>query len=116
MNLKQKTKFGIIDIDKRVVEDLAHKAASTCYGVTGITEGPGKEGVLHRFKKESAGVLASEGEHGLILDVYVSLQYGVRTAAVAQNIMETVKYQIESTLDLAVEEVNVYIQSISVGE
>lgn len=116
MNLKQETKYGIIDIDKKVVEDIARKAASQCYGVIALVEGLGKDKVLQRFKKYPGGVQAREGQEGLVLDVYVSLQYGVRTAAVAQNIMETVKYQIESTLDLKVEEVNVFIQSISVGE
>lgn len=115
MNLKQQTKYGSIDIDKKVVENLARKAASQCYGVTAIHDG--KEGVLQRFKKEgTGGVHAREGDKGLILDIYVTLQYGVRTAAVAQNIMETIKYQIESTLELPVEEVNVFIQSINVGE
>ncbi len=115
MNLKQQTKYGIIDIDKKVVEDFARMAASQCYGVTAIQTS--KEGVLQRFKKDSpGGIQAREGEKGLILDVYVTLQYGVRTAAVAQNIMENVKYQIESTLELPVEEVNVFIESINVGE
>ncbi|HZK09811.1 MAG TPA: Asp23/Gls24 family envelope stress response protein [Clostridia bacterium] len=118
MKQKQITKYGSIKIDKKVIEDLARKAASECYGVLAIVDVGSMDSVIQKLKKEtiSGGVRASEGEEGLILDVYVSLQYGVRTAAVAENIMETVKYQIESTLELPVEEVNVFIQSINVGE
>lgn len=118
MKQKQLTKYGSIEIDQKVIEDLARKAAGQCYGVLAIVDAGAKDTMIHKFKKEAAagGVRARQGEKGLILDVYVSLQYGVRTAAVAQNIMETVKYQIESTLELPVEEVNVFIQSINVGE
>lgn len=117
MKQKQITKFGSIEIDQRVIEDLARKAATQCYGVLGMANAGARDTVLQRIKKEtSGGVQAREGEKGIILDLYVSLQYGVRTAAVAQNIMETVKYQIESTLELPVEAVNIFIQSIQVGE
>ena len=118
MKQKQITKYGSIEIEQRVIEDLARKAASQCYGVLAIVDAGAKDTMIQKLKKEpvSGGVQARAGDAGLILDVYVSLQNGVRTAAVAQNIMETVKYQIESTLELPVEEVNVFIQSINVGE
>ena len=118
MKQKQITRYGSIEIEQKVIEDLARKAAGQCYGVLGIVDAGAKDTVMQKLKRETVtgGVQARQGVKGLILDVYVSLQYGVRTAAVAQNIMETVKYQIESTLELPVEEVNVFIQSINVGE
>lgn len=112
------TKYGRIEVERNVVEEVAKKAATQCYGVLGIGGSSAKDSVMSKFKKEkpTGGVQVRDGEEGLILDLFVRLQYGVRTTAVAQNIMETVKYQIESILDLVVEEVNVFVENISVGE
>ena len=112
------TKYGKIEIEQNVIEEVANKAATECYGVLGIVGISTKDTVMSKFRKEktTGGIQVRYGEEGLILDLFVSLQYGVRTTAVAQNIMEAVKYQIESHLDLAVEEVNVYVENISVGE
>lgn len=112
------TKYGKIEIDQIVVEEVAKKAATQCYGVLGIVNSSTIDSVMSKFRKSKStgGVQVRDGDEGLILDLFVSLQYGVRTTAVAQNIMETVKYQIESSLDLAVEEVNVFVENINVGE
>ena len=49
---------------------------------------------------------------GLILDLYVLLGYGIKMTEVLREVQKKVKYVVESTLDVNVESVNVYVQGV----
>ncbi len=48
----------------------------------------------------------------LILDLYVLLGYGIKMTEVLREVQKKVKYVVESTLDVNVESVNVYVQGV----
>ena len=58
------------------------------------------------------GIVARDGETGLILDLYVLLGYGIKMTEVLREVQKKVKYVVESTLDVNVESVNVYVQGV----
>ena len=66
------------------------------------------------LKKEnfSKGIIASDGETGLILDLYIILGYGIKINEILVEVQKKVKYVVESTLDVKVEAVNVYVQGL----
>ena len=49
---------------------------------------------------------------GLILDLYVLLGYGIKMTEILHEVQKKVKYVVESTLDVNVEAVNVYVQGV----
>ena len=73
-----------------------------------------KDGYYDLLRKEnySKGIVARDGETGLILDLYVLLGYGIKMTEVLHEVQKKVKYVVESTLDVNVEAVNVYVQGV----
>jgi uncharacterized alkaline shock family protein YloU len=53
-----------------------------------------------------------EVEGGLVIDVYVIVQYGIRISEVAHNLQETVKFEVERSVNVPVVEVNVNVQGV----
>lgn len=90
-------------------------AAIECYGVVGMaSQKKLKDGYYDLLRKEnySKGIVARDGETGLILDLYVLLGYGIKMTEVLREVQKKVKYVVESTLDVNVESVNVYVQGV----
>ncbi len=49
---------------------------------------------------------------GLAIDLFVIVQYGMRISEVAHNLQETVKFEVERAVNVAVVEVNVNVQGV----
>jgi uncharacterized alkaline shock family protein YloU len=58
------------------------------------------------------GVEVVEIEGGLVIDVYVIVQYGIRISEVAHNLQETVRFEVERSVNVPVVEVNVNVQGV----
>ena len=64
-------------------------------------------------KNPSRGVKVYVGEKEAAVDVYVIVEFGVRIPEVAHEIQRNIKKAIESMTGLAVVEINVHIQGVS---
>lgn len=53
-------------------------------------------------------------ETGIILNVYIIVGYGVKISEVVYEVQKKVKYVLETTLDIDIEAVNVFVQSVRV--
>ena len=53
-----------------------------------------------------------QNEEGLVIDVYVIVQYGMRISEVAHNLQETVKFEVERSVNVPVVRVNVTVQGV----
>jgi uncharacterized alkaline shock family protein YloU len=53
-----------------------------------------------------------QAEEGLLIDVYVIVQYGIRISEVAHNLQETVKFEVERSVNVPVAKVNVNVQGV----
>jgi uncharacterized alkaline shock family protein YloU len=47
-----------------------------------------------------------------VIDVFVIVQYGIRISEVAHNLQETVKFEVERSVNVPVVEVNVNVQGV----
>ena len=104
-----------MNISLDVLATIAGGSSIECYGVVGIASQKRlKDGYYDLLRKEnySKGIVAHNGESGLILDLYVILGYGIKITEVLHEVQKKVKYVVESTLDVNVEAVNVYVQGI----
>ena len=67
--------------------------------------------LLHRGNVDR-GVDVLEVEAGLVIDVFVIVQYGIRISEVAHNLQETLKFEVERSVGVPIVEVNVNVQGV----
>jgi len=106
-------KFGKIDISTATVVTITNQAVNQCYGVVGMANKSLVDGISHVISRDSKrGIDVTLEEDGMIIDVYVILQYGIRIKAVAESVQRTVKFHVEKALGIPVHAVNVFVQSM----
>lgn len=113
MSIELNNKYGSIVISPEIIAELAEQATRQCYGIIGLTGKPAKS--FAGFLKPVKGIGVSDSPDGLTIDLYVIVQYGVNMVAVAENVMDSVRFQLESQLNLAVKDVNVHIEQVRLG-
>lgn len=115
MSVELNNKYGSIDLNKDIIVKMAGKVANECYGVVGISQGV-PQGVIRMMRKKGAGGITVDLVEGAImLRIHVEILYGVNIAAVAENIMDNVKYQLENQLGVAIGRVDVVVDDIKEG-
>lgn len=112
--LAQSRQWGRIEVFPSAVAAIAGHAAMRCYGISGMAGRGLRDGVAVLLRRENVdrGVEVVESEGGLSIDVYVIVQYGVRITEVAHNLQETVKFEVERSVNVPVVQVNVNVQGV----
>ncbi|MBF4691682.1 Asp23/Gls24 family envelope stress response protein [Fusibacter ferrireducens] len=118
MSIKIQNELGDVIIDADVVSTIAGLAAMECYGLVGMTYKSARSGLAKILKGEhlSKGVEVTVEETGVIVTLYVIIQFGTKISVVAENIIEKVKYNVENLTGLNVLEVNLNIEGVRVQE
>lgn len=115
MSIEMNNKYGSIVISPDIIAEVAENAAAQCYGLIGFSTRSTKS-VVNILRREPAkGIEVAETPEGIKVTLHVIIQYGVNMAVVAENIMDSVKYQIEHQLGVVVNEVNVSIENVRMG-
>lgn len=107
--------FGDINISGDVIATIAGSAAVECFGVVGMASVSLKDGFVRLLKKDSLnnGIEVSiDEDNAVALKLHIIVAYGVSIYAVSENLIETVRYQIEEQTGLKVEKINVYVESV----
>ncbi len=119
MNQTISTELGKIVITEEAISTVAGVAALECYGLVGMcSRSRIRDGFIELLGKEnlSRGVEVHLNADSVSIDLFIIVGYGTRISEVAQNIMEKVKYVVESFVGLPVEQVNVNVQGVRVNE
>ena len=103
--IKKTTDLGNIDISTDVIATICGGAATECYGVVGMASQKMMDGFYDLLGKDNY----SKG-----INLYIIVGYGVKISEIVYEVQKKVKYVLEKTLDIDVEAVNVYVQSIRV--
>ena len=69
-----------------------------------------------RKENYAKGIKVKKDEDKLVIDLYIIVMYGTKISEIANNVQSSVKYQIEKTLGVKVDEINIYIQGIKVNK
>jgi uncharacterized alkaline shock family protein YloU len=112
--LVQARQWGRIEVFPSAVGAIAAHAALGCYGIAGMAARGLRDGVaelLHRGNVDR-GVEVVEVEGGLAIDIFVIVQYGIRISEVAHNLQQTVKFEVERSVNVPVAKVNVNVQGV----
>ena len=112
----QEENLGIIKISDDVI---IASAANATIAIDGVHELTVTGGITDSISKNilgkdtsGKGVKVSRSDEGLILDIYVIVEYKVKIPQLAWEIQGTVKREIESITDLNVLEVNIHVQGV----
>ena len=110
-------KFGRIEVSQAAIASLVAEAVKECYGVVGMSSRSRLDdlaGSLHRSARR--GVDISEGDNGVIVDVYVVVEYGTRISEVAAGVMRRIHFSLTQSAGIPVQAVNVHVQGLRVSD
>lgn len=115
MSVTKNTKYGDINISVDALTKLAGGLVNECYGVVGMASQKFvKDGWAELLKRDNyaKGVVVKENDGSFDLDLYIIVSHGVKISEIVKEIQSKVKYELEKTLEIDVDSVNVYVQGI----
>lgn len=119
--IKYENPNGYIEITNNYFAKLVGNAAQSCFGVTRMVNANPVQSIKSAIKNRVEGVDLDTSNQGvtiksvngaLVVDLSIAVSYGVNINAIADSIVNKVRYTIESTTDLKVSEVNVHVEGI----
>ena len=111
------TQLGNIVIDNEVIAQYAGSVAVECFGIVGMAGVSVKDGLVKLLKTDSLtrGInVTINSKRKLVLDFHVIVSYGVSILAVADNLVDSVKYKVEKFTGLEIEKINIYVDGVRV--
>ena len=99
------------------IKQIAAMSAMECFGVVGMSKKSGADDIIELLRKENLGKgvrVAFIADNNVTIDLYVIVEFGVKIMAVAENLIDTVKYNVEKQTGLKVKKINVFVQSVRV--
>ena len=113
---KIKNELGSISVVEDVITTIAGYAAIECIGIVAMASKRATDGLVELLGRENLkrGVRAVLNEDSVSINLYIIVEYGVSIAAVAKNVIETVKYRVENLVGIKVDQVNVTVEGIRV--
>lgn len=109
-------KLGEILINPEVIAIYAGTTAVECFGIVGMAAISMKDGLVKLLKKESLthGINVTIEDNRILLDFHVIVAYGISISAVADNLIENVKYKVEEFTGMTVDKINIYVEGVRV--
>ncbi len=117
MNGQMETSLGRVTIDSEVIAMYAGSVAVECFGIVGMAAVNVKDGLVKLLKRDylTHGINVSVDENNKItIDFHVIVSYGVSISTVSDNLIETVKYQVEEFTGMEIKKINIYVEGVRV--
>lgn len=117
--IKLENPNGYIEVTNNYFANLVGRAAQSCFGVTGMVNSNAYQNLKSVLKNKSAkdnldqGVTVRSINDDLIIELHISVSYGVNISAIVESIVNKVRYTVEEATDLKVSKVNVYIDALN---
>lgn len=113
LNVTNDSSLGKVEIAPEVIEVITGIAASEVEGLSTM-RGNFATGVVERLGKKShgKGVKVDITENGILIDLYVVLNFGVSIPEIAQRLQTNIKQTIKNMTALDIDEINVHVVGI----
>lgn len=117
--IKYENPNGYIEITNNFFEQLVGQVAQSCFGVTGMVNCTPMQSLKSMIKNKGdrdnsgQGVSVKSVNGSLVIDLHISVSYGVNINAISSSITNKVRYSVETVTDLKVSKVNVYVDAIN---
>lgn len=111
-------KTGIVKIADEVIAVCVLNATLKTSGVSALSGGLTDSLSRNLLGKEPAykGIKINQGDDGVVIDISVIVEYGVKIPAVAWDIQENVKNEVEEIIDIPVIAVNIHVAGVHFTE
>ena len=115
--IKVQNNIGTITISQDYFTSLIGSAVTGCFGVVQMNISSAKQtlaAALPFIRKRSfeRGISVRAGKDKLVIDLHITVLYGVNVGTVVKSIINKVKYIMEESTGISVERVNVYVDEI----
>lgn len=117
MNGHMDTQLGKVTIDHEVIATYAGSVAVECFGIVGMAAINVKDGLVKLLKRDylTHGInVTVDEENRITIDFHVIVSYGVGISTVTDNLIETVKYKVESFTGMEIAKINIYVEGVRV--
>lgn len=110
------TKYGKVLIDTDVISSYAGSVAVECFGIVGMAAVNVKDGLVRLLKRDYLhhGISVMIINNKITLDFHVIVSYGVSISTVSDNLISTVKYQVEEFTGMEIEKINIFVEGVRV--
>ena len=110
-------KIGTITIQQEYFTSPIGSTVTGCFSFGQLTNRCAKQTILAALpfvKKKSyeRGISVRAGHDKLVVDLHITVLYGVNVGTVVKSIINKVKYVMEESTGISVERVNVYVDEI----
>lgn len=117
MKGQMENQYGTILIDNDVIATYAGSVAVECFGIVGMAAVNMKDGLVKLLKRDylSHGInVQIDEDNEITIDFHVIVSYGVSINTVSDNLIETVKYKVESFTGMTIKKINIYVEGVRV--
>ena len=117
MKGQMENQYGTILIDNDVIATYAGSVAVECFGIVGMAAVNMKDGLVKLLKRDyqSHGInVQVNDDNEITIDFHVIVSYGVSISTVSDNLIETVKYKVESFTGMTIKKINIYVEGVRV--
>lgn len=111
------TPAGRVEIADSAIISVVHETVLSCYGVVDMGPHSGRSALRRALQKRHPfdGISIAVNDNHLVIDLSIVVEFGTPIFTVAQNVMQTVKFQVERTLGMSVDRVNVNVDGLRVS-
>ncbi len=114
---KENESLGDIQISKQAIATIAFQAVESSYGVVGLaSKNIADELVQAIVKDPTHGIDVEYKNKEINIDIYVIVEYGTRITTVAASAANTVRYLVEKSIGVPVNEINVHVQGLRISD
>lgn len=106
---------GLVSLNDEVIATIACKATMKNYGIVGLAAKNTKEGIFELLGVENMtqGVKVKNlGKSHIRIQLHVIVEYGTRIPVIIGNLIQSIKYEVESRTGLILDSVDVFIEGI----
>ncbi|MCT2537518.1 Asp23/Gls24 family envelope stress response protein [Aquibacillus koreensis] len=115
LNVSEDSNLGRVEIAPEVIEVIAGIATTEVAGVS-YTRGNFATGVVERLGKKQShgkGIKVELTNNGVIIDVFVVIDYGFTIPDVAQKIQTNIRQALKNMTALEIDEINVHVVGVN---
>ncbi|MGP1349192.1 MAG: Asp23/Gls24 family envelope stress response protein [Stomatobaculum sp.] len=107
--------MGQVEVKPEVLASYAGSVAVECFGIVGMASVNMKDGLVRLLRRDSLskGIQVSvTADNKLRLAFHLIVAYGVNINAVADNLIEHVKYKVEAFSGMEIEKIKIYVEGV----
>jgi len=116
--IRLQNESGYINISSEVFTYLTGDAATSCFGVKGMTVRSVSDGLVHLLRKESMGKgvhVIFNDDDTISIELHIAVDQGVNIPVVCGSIMDQVRYQVTKGTGVDVKRLDIFVDSMMIG-